>query len=577
MTRVVILLLSALAMVQAQDRRLAPIRPRKQVALVIGNAAYRNRPLANPTNDARDVGARLTEIGFDTETVLDADRKQMAAAVDRFMGKLGTGDVALFYYSGHGTEIDGENYLIPVDFEGQNEVDLRYDTQAAGKIQERMERSGAQLNIIVLDACRDNPFRSSSRGSGGGLAAMNAGRGTFVAFATSPGRTASDNSTGRNGLFTQYFLQALRQPGLGLDDVFNIVRESVDQASGGKQLPWSQTGVVGRYAFVAGSAAPALETSSDPAALVARAELLYKAEDYRSAAPLFLQAAEAGNPAAMGWMGHLCEWGRGVRSDRAEAFRWYKKAADAGDPMGMMNAGRYYLTGFSVGGVFKTDYKEAEAWTRKAAEKGVPAAMEILAELYEFGYGVPQNRDQAISWYRKAAAAGDDTAGINLKTLEGTHDGTNPVEVGEERYKAKDFAAAFSAFKQGAEQGNPAAMGRLGDMLRFAQGTARDNQAALQWYKKAADKGDGHAMWSIGDMYMTTAWDLPQDLALSVEWYKKAAEAGYVSAYDSLGLAYRVGQGVPQDRDQAIFWYRKSLAAGNETTRIYLKELGAEP
>jgi TPR repeat protein len=572
MSRVVILLLSALAIVQAQDRRLAPIRPRKQVALVVGNSAYRNRPLTNPANDARDVGARLTELGFDTETILDADRKQMAAAVDRFLGKLGTGDVALFYYSGHGTEIDGENYLIPVDFEGQNEVDLRYDTQAAGKIQERMERSGAQLNIIVLDACRDNPFRASSRSSGGGLAAMNAGRGTFVAFATSPGRTASDNSTGRNGLFTQYFLQALRQPGLGLDDVFNIVRESVDQASGGKQLPWSQTGVVGRYAFVAGSAAPPVETSSDPAALVARAELLYKAEDYQSAAPLFLQAAEAGNSAAMGWMGRLCEHGQGAKYDREEAYRWYRKAADAGDPAGMSNLGRFYVVGFSLGGVFTKDYKEGEAWTRKAADKGVPGAMELLAELYEDGYGVPKDHEQELFWLRKAAAVGDDSARINLRAA----DGTLALERGEEEYKAKDFAAAFSDFKLGAEAGKPAAMGRLGDMLRDAEGTARDTQAAFAWYKKAADKGDGHAMWSIGQMY-GLGLGLSQDRALSVEWYKKAADVGYADAFDHLGLAYSVGQGVPKDRSQAIFWYRKSLAAGNETARIYLKQLGAEP
>ncbi len=572
MLRILFLFVSALTILQAQDRRLAPIRPRKQVALVIGNSGYPNRPLVNPANDARDVGARLSQLGFDTETVLDAGRKQMAAAVERFVNKLGSGDVALFYYSGHGSEIDGENYLIPVDFEGHDETDLRYDTQAAGKIQERMERSGAQLNIIVLDACRDNPFHSSSRSSGGGLAAMNAGRGTFVAFATSPGRTASDNSTGRNGLFTQYFLQALGQPGLGLDDVFNIVRERVDQASGGKQLPWSQTGVVGRYTFVAGSAVPPVETSSDPAAPVARAELLYKAEDYQSAAPLFLQAAETGNPAAMGWMGRLCEHGQGVKYDRADAFRWYKKAAEAGDPAGMMNLGRFYVVGFSIGDVFTKDYKEGEAWTRKAADKGVPGAMELLAELYENGFGVPKDRNQATAWYRKAAAAGDDSARINLRNLDGTH----AVEVGEEKYKAKDYAAALFAYKLGAEEGSPAAMGRLADMLRDAEGTARDTQAAFEWYKKAADKGDGHAMWSIGQMY-GLGLGLSQDRALSVEWYKKAADAGYADAFDHLGLAYSVGQGVQKDRDQAIFWYRKSLAAGNETARIYLKQLGAEP
>lgn len=246
---------AAALMAQGDLRTIKPVNTARRAALVIGNSAYRNRPLVNPSNDARDVGARLKELGFDTDVVLDAGRKQMAEGIDRFLDKLRTGDVALFYYSGHGMQIDGENYLIPVDFAGQNETDVRYDTQAAGRIQERMERSGAQLNIIILDACRDNPYRSSSRSAAGGLAAMSAGRGTFVAFATAPGRTASDNSGGRNGLFTQYFLEALKQPGLGLDDVFNAVRERVDQSSGGKQLPWTQSAVVGRFTFVeAGSA-----------------------------------------------------------------------------------------------------------------------------------------------------------------------------------------------------------------------------------------------------------------------------------------------------------------------------------
>jgi hypothetical protein len=243
---------------QGDTRTIKPVNAARKVALVIGNSAYHNGPLKNSANDARDVGARLSELGFDAEVVLNGGRKQMAEGIDRFLNKLRTGDVALFYYSGHGAQIDGENYLIPVDFEGQNETDVRYDTHAAGRIQERMERSGAQLNIIILDACRDNPYRSSSRNAGGGLAAMNAGRGTFVAFATSPGRTASDNSSGRNGLFTQYFLDALRQPGLALDDVFNVVREHVDEASGGKQLPWTQTAVVGRFTFVAGGSTPPL-------------------------------------------------------------------------------------------------------------------------------------------------------------------------------------------------------------------------------------------------------------------------------------------------------------------------------
>jgi hypothetical protein len=201
--------------------------------------------------------------------VVNADRKTMGKAVDQFVGKLGTGDVAFFYYSGHGAQDENsENYLIPVDYQGQSETALRYDAHPAGRIQERMERSGAQLNILVLDACRNNPYHSASRAGSGGLAAMSPSRGTFIAFATAPGHTASDNPNGRNGLFTQYLLEAIAAPGLSLNDVFDLVREKVDAASGGKQLPWTLSSVVGRFSFVPTSSATGRAPSTAPAPVV---------------------------------------------------------------------------------------------------------------------------------------------------------------------------------------------------------------------------------------------------------------------------------------------------------------------
>jgi uncharacterized caspase-like protein len=194
---------------------------RKQVALVIGNSAYANQqPLKNPANDARAIAARLKALNYDVVSEFDANRRTMNRVVDQFAAKMGTGDVALFFYAGHGVQVDGENYLLPVDFDGQDEVDVRSDALPAGRIQDRMERSGAQLNIVILDACRNNPYRSATRSGTRGLAAMSAGRGTFIAFATAPGRTASDGS-GQNGLFTEHLLGALSTPRI---DVGRVVR-----------------------------------------------------------------------------------------------------------------------------------------------------------------------------------------------------------------------------------------------------------------------------------------------------------------------------------------------------------------
>jgi hypothetical protein len=249
-------MLASICATAQRDIQIERIVPRKQVALVIGNGAYgRVSTLQNPVNDADAMANRLRELNFDVLLAKDSGRRAMGQKIDEFIGRLGTGGVALFYYAGHGVQVEGENYLIPVDFEGDTESDVRYDAHPLGKIQDRMERSGAQLNILVLDACRNNPFRFGGRSATRGWAAMNAGRGTFVAFATAPGSIADDNVRSGNGLFTQYLLEALGGRGLGLNEIFDYVRTKVDAASSGKQLPWTHSSVVGRYTFLPGEAA----------------------------------------------------------------------------------------------------------------------------------------------------------------------------------------------------------------------------------------------------------------------------------------------------------------------------------
>jgi tetratricopeptide (TPR) repeat protein len=236
----------------AQQRALVhedtPIEGRALVALVIGNAKYSQSPLINPINDAKAMAVALQELGFAVELAIDADYKTLGTTVERFAARVRRGDVAVFYYAGHGMQIEGENYLVPTDFDARDEASAKYAAYPADRLMEGMERSGAQLNVIILDACRNNPFRGS-RAMGGGLAPMGSGTGTFVALATSPGKTASDNSRGANGLFTGYLLDSLKQPGLALDDVFNRTRELVYSASKQSQTPWSQTNVIGKFYF----------------------------------------------------------------------------------------------------------------------------------------------------------------------------------------------------------------------------------------------------------------------------------------------------------------------------------------
>lgn len=173
----------------------------------------------------------------------------MEQAADAFVNRLTPGCTALFHYSGHGMQIEQENYLIPVDFELSDEASVKYDAVSASKLHERVAKSGARLNIMIFDACRNNNF-SLSRSGGGGLATMNAAQGSFIVFATAPGRTADDNRRGSNGLFTGFLLEALSTPGLKLDEVFNRVRERTFAASGERQLPWTSSSVIGDFYFI---------------------------------------------------------------------------------------------------------------------------------------------------------------------------------------------------------------------------------------------------------------------------------------------------------------------------------------
>ena len=205
-------------------------------------------PLHNAANDARSMKAVLEGVGFGVEMRLNATLQQMETAIDEFTGSVRPGDVALFFYSGHGMQVSDQNYLVPVDFQARTAVDAKYKAYPAQRVQENLEAAGAGMQILILDACRNNPFRSW-RGGSDGLAAMQAGRGTYIAFATAPGKTADDNPKGRNGLFTGALIGILEQPGLSIDQIFNRVREQVSTRSQGNQIPWSTSAVTGEFYF----------------------------------------------------------------------------------------------------------------------------------------------------------------------------------------------------------------------------------------------------------------------------------------------------------------------------------------
>lgn len=227
----------------------------QRVALVIGNGAYRDAPLHNPPNDARAMAQALKESGFAVTLQVDTDIQGMLTSIRRFGDQLRKGGVGVFYYAGHGMQIKGRNYLIPVNSVIQREDEVAYQAVDAQAILDKMEAAGNGTNIMILDACRNNPFARSFRSAQQGLAQMDAPAGTLVAFATAPGSVASDGS-GSNGLYTHHLLSAMREPGAKVEDVFKRVRSAVRRESKDKQVPWEATSLEGDFYFMAPSDKP---------------------------------------------------------------------------------------------------------------------------------------------------------------------------------------------------------------------------------------------------------------------------------------------------------------------------------
>lgn len=221
----------------------------KRIALVIGNGAYTNAPpLKNPPNDARDMAATLKTLGFDVTSGINANQRDMKRLIREFGQKLKAGESGLFYYAGHGVQSKGRNYLIPVEADIQSEVEVEDAGVDVNLVLGYMDDAQNSLNIVILDACRNNPFGRSFRSVSNGLAQVDAPTGTLIAYATAPGRVASDG-TGQNGLYTTELLKQMRVPGLSATEMFMRVRAEVMRQTGNKQVPWESSSLVGNFYF----------------------------------------------------------------------------------------------------------------------------------------------------------------------------------------------------------------------------------------------------------------------------------------------------------------------------------------
>ena len=233
---------------------LATAAPR--VALLVGNAAYRDAPLVNPPNDVRALAGSLKELGFDVRTVTNVDQKAMQKAIREFGEGARQAEVALFYYSGHGLQSRGENYLVPIGAQINYESDIADEAVSANSVLRRLEEAAPKATVVIMDACRDNPVAGRTKSAGKGLSRMDAPSGTLVAYATAPGTTAGDE-----GYYAKSLAKHIKQPGLDIKEVFDKVGAEVDRLTRGKQKPRKDDGLYDKVYLVA---APSPDASQPP-------------------------------------------------------------------------------------------------------------------------------------------------------------------------------------------------------------------------------------------------------------------------------------------------------------------------
>jgi tetratricopeptide (TPR) repeat protein len=364
---------------------LSPAVPERRIALVIGNNAYQFAPkleLAVP--DARTMMATLKERGFDVISGYDLKRREMNRLISDFLNGVSADSVAVIYYSGHGVQVHGTNFLIPTDLNPEQESDVIDDGVELGRIVEQVRATKAHFVLAIIDACRNNPFHSSSRsiGASRGLAPTTAS-GAMILYSAGVDQEAVDKltPTDTNGLFTGELVKMIHVPGLSVQEMMRRTRNVVSRKAesiGHKQTPALYDEASGDFMFTPPLAGD--HNDLGPAGSLTAFELFskgkaaYDAKNWNEAMRFYRLAAEEGNATAMAGISGMYHQGAGVKQDFTESLRWARMAAEKGDQFAMGMVGVQYASGEGV----TKDCDVAKQWLEKAASGGMEPASQIF-------------------------------------------------------------------------------------------------------------------------------------------------------------------------------------------------------
>ncbi len=590
-----------------------------RVALVIGVAHYESvNPLKNTLADAQLVGDALKRLGFTVTPLIDPARKDLAAAITVFAQQARGADAAVIYFSGHGAEVAGVNYLFPRDASNTSMDRMIASGLEASKAREAVLQA-KDVRLVILDACRDNPAQGQTVNIKGGLARETGGLTSQVVtlMAAAPGQAALDGA-GSNSPFALALTQALQRPRLTTGELPRFVQSEVQRATNDRQSPdlqgiwvdiyWSFDGKApdrGRAQADVDAQArgkrekefwQTIRNSTDPADFQAYLDQsdrgdfsgLYRPLAFNRVRVLGEQSrnmttAVASAPSTPATTALTAARSAFQRADYAGAVSQWRRAADLGDASAAYNLGVMALTGRGAA----KDQAEATRWFARAAKAGHPGGMVNYGLSLLNGYGGPVDQSQGVRWLRAAAAAGLPSAMglVGQLYLQGQGVPRDPRQGAAWLQKAADAGdgpsmldladlyehgsgvradrkAAFNGYQRAAAAGQGAAMVRLGYAYEDGAGVDRDLVQAATWYQRAAEAGDGEGMSALGVM-LESGRGLPQDFARAADSYRQAANRGDARGLLGLGTLYAQGEGVTPDDVTAARFFQQAADAGS--------------
>ena len=570
----------------APDRAIATKQaagnPNQKLALIIGNSKYAESPLVNPVNDARAMTSTLTGLGFNVTALYDASLTEMNDAARQFGDRLRAGGVGLFFYAGHGMQIRGKNYLIPVGSDIKREDEVQYKAFDANQLLDKMESARNPINIVILDACRNNPFSRSFRSSASGLAQMEAPVGTYVSFSTAPGKVASDGD-GSNGLFTQHLLTSLRTPGQKVEDVFKQVRVRVMQDSGGQQIPWDSSSLTGDFYFLrpdADGGARVVEAEPAPRPAPIQPQTRPASPETQNRVAATTPSPPPPAPSSSSQSSPTPQQAAAVKPAPA-ATAAPAQAVNSRPPAPPTTPASVPVPATAA---TKTDTSSAPPGTKSRqtnkAQQQAPERM-LLAkantalstsppaqsggdEAYRRGIDAVKksNMQAAFDAFSQAADQGSTAAQYEVAMMQKT--GRNPVK--------QDVAQARRWFTRAADHGNIGAQYELGQMYDQGVGGEKNCKEGEKWLRKAADKAHLEAMVQLGWLNLRGCGG-DKNPSEAAKWLRQAAAKGSRDAQFSLGVLYFNGEGVAKDPKEARKLLEAAATKGHPSAKFYLDRL----